>query len=434
MRKIIIDKKRKIFTDNKKDIDVSFIEIKSNDNINNFLEIDEEIINAEKNIRETKYKKHSFYLIHYPKNEDVEVSYGQIININENNIKHLCCTENGSSGAPILSLKSFKVIGIHYGGINNKYNLGTLIKYPIDKINLINSVINFYQECGKEYMNFSEKYQIMNLINSLNPNASLLKTKKQIYDPLHYINEEKIIINFINRNNELFKVKLPKSITKSDLYSISFKYRSDINPSYKILLIYNNSILESDNSDLSNISNNDNIIIIEDKYYIDDSYYKELNSRVNIYNWKEAFIYGDTRERLLFPDDISFSEMLKAIYFKYGIDEKSIFNYFNPNQILKSYNTTIRIELSSCVYGGNIYNYGKKIKVDAKGDGIHTSIIIGILDSNKELIRRINSLICDERKKIKNCYIDKKDLNIKEEKSLLSLGIKSDFSCTIIFE
>ena len=132
VRRIIINKNRKVFTN--KELDVSFIEIKPNDNIKYYLEIDEEIVNAEKSLQQAKYKKHSIYLMHYP-DEEVEVSYGLIQNISENNINHLCRTENGSSGAPILSLKSFKVIGIHYGGINNKYNIGTLIKYPIDKFN-----------------------------------------------------------------------------------------------------------------------------------------------------------------------------------------------------------------------------------------------------------------------------------------------------------
>ena len=32
-------------------------------------------------------------------------------------------------------MKSFKVIGIHFGGINNEYNIGTFIKYPIVRFN-----------------------------------------------------------------------------------------------------------------------------------------------------------------------------------------------------------------------------------------------------------------------------------------------------------
>ena len=73
--------------------------------------------------------------MHYPKNDEVEVSFGQTLNINHLNINHICNTKNGSSGAPILSLKSFKVIGIHFGGIENKHNKGTLMKYPLNRFN-----------------------------------------------------------------------------------------------------------------------------------------------------------------------------------------------------------------------------------------------------------------------------------------------------------
>ena len=98
MREIVIDKKRKIYTNPNKEFDVTFIEILPKDNIKNFLEIDEAIIEKEKNIREITYKKQSIYLLHYPKSQEVEVSYGKILDINDHKIRHLCNTENGSSG------------------------------------------------------------------------------------------------------------------------------------------------------------------------------------------------------------------------------------------------------------------------------------------------------------------------------------------------
>ena len=47
-------------------------------------------------------------------------------------IEHLCSTEEGSSGSPLLSLKTYKVIGIHFGGDKN-INYDNFIKYAIDK-------------------------------------------------------------------------------------------------------------------------------------------------------------------------------------------------------------------------------------------------------------------------------------------------------------
>ena len=49
---------------------------------------------------------------------------------------HLCATEEGSSGAPIINLKTFKVIGVHNGKRANKdLNIGTIIREPINEFN-----------------------------------------------------------------------------------------------------------------------------------------------------------------------------------------------------------------------------------------------------------------------------------------------------------
>ena len=76
--------------------------------------------------------------------EKVHVSFGSgIKKENDYYIKHLCNTEHCSSGAPILNLETNNVIGIHSGFINNKnneskeikYNLGVLLKYPLNELN-----------------------------------------------------------------------------------------------------------------------------------------------------------------------------------------------------------------------------------------------------------------------------------------------------------
>ena len=60
----------------------------------------------------------------YPDGNEASVSYGIIEKKeNEYEFRHLCSTKAGSSGAPILNLKTNKIIGIHCG----HYNLKTLI-------------------------------------------------------------------------------------------------------------------------------------------------------------------------------------------------------------------------------------------------------------------------------------------------------------------
>ena len=138
-RNIKLDDSRIIFNDEK--LDVTFIEIKENiDNINsnNYLEIDESINVGNKYLKKiyTSANSKSIYILNYPKGGNIVVSYGIISDLQDNIINHKCNTEQGSSGSPIISLNSLKVIGIHCS--SNKsfdYNEGVLINSAIKKFN-----------------------------------------------------------------------------------------------------------------------------------------------------------------------------------------------------------------------------------------------------------------------------------------------------------
>ena len=143
VKKIEMDNSRKKYTNPDKTVDITIIEIRPNkDGINNYLEIDENDINKDEENLELDYIKKSAYILHYPQ-EELRVSYGLINDLFDNKkINHFCNTEEGSSGSPILSLTTFQVIGIHYGGSQNKqinFNFGTFIKYAIDEFNNFNN-------------------------------------------------------------------------------------------------------------------------------------------------------------------------------------------------------------------------------------------------------------------------------------------------------
>ena len=56
--------------------------------------------------------------------------------INEYDIKHFCNTEEGSSGSPILSAITDKIIAIHKAANRKRgYNFGTFLKYPLSELN-----------------------------------------------------------------------------------------------------------------------------------------------------------------------------------------------------------------------------------------------------------------------------------------------------------
>ena len=119
---------RKIYLN--KDYDVTMIELKEEDKIKNYLELDDNLL---KDNMEIIYESKSIYVLQYPNGKNACVSYGLLNNIDKCNIMHKCSTDNGSSGSPILNLESNKIIGIHkQGSINFNFNIGTLLKLPIN--------------------------------------------------------------------------------------------------------------------------------------------------------------------------------------------------------------------------------------------------------------------------------------------------------------
>ena len=108
----------------------------SKDGIIDFLEIEE-------NFTMKNYEKENIYILQYLRRKCV--SYGTSLRIEDHEIFHLCSTDQGSSGSPILNINSNKVIGIHLqakkGG---EYNVGTLLHYVIKDFNEDKNLINLY--------------------------------------------------------------------------------------------------------------------------------------------------------------------------------------------------------------------------------------------------------------------------------------------------
>ena len=127
--------------------DITIIELKANDEITHYLEIDDNII---KGGDMEGYINENIYVIQYPEGE-LSVSFG-ILHSREKQegyfFKHLCSTKDGSSGSPVLSLRSNKIIGIHKGGeqgYNSKFNLGLFLNFAIeDFIKNYNTIKSIY--------------------------------------------------------------------------------------------------------------------------------------------------------------------------------------------------------------------------------------------------------------------------------------------------
>ena len=144
IKDIKIGKERIIYTNEK--YDITIIEIKECDDLKDtieYLEIDD--INL-KTIKESYkqfsnehfnnlYKNESLYVLNYLGGKEIVVSYGLFKQLEESKIYHKCSTDFGSSGAPILSLESNKLIGVHYGYAKQKFNYNYGTRLPIQLLN-----------------------------------------------------------------------------------------------------------------------------------------------------------------------------------------------------------------------------------------------------------------------------------------------------------
>ena len=122
---ILIDNNRLTYTNDLRDIDITIIEVKENDNLDgiSFFDLDKQIFNED---AKEKFRKSQIYLLHYPKGGEMEISPGVIKGIREDNktIEHLSDTNVGSSGSPIINRDNLKIIGIHRAAGAKEFNLG----------------------------------------------------------------------------------------------------------------------------------------------------------------------------------------------------------------------------------------------------------------------------------------------------------------------
>ena len=137
-KKIDLSHKRKIYINKK--IDTTIIEILPEiDKIDDFLELDDDLL---KENSSEKYNQNKIYLICYGKENKMDMYYGNIKEIDNNEIHHISDTESGSGGCPILSISTFKVIGLHLGRTPHEYKKGILLSAPLKEFMTGN---NFFQ-------------------------------------------------------------------------------------------------------------------------------------------------------------------------------------------------------------------------------------------------------------------------------------------------
>ena len=188
-KKINIEPTRKIYTN--KLYNTKIIEIKENDDINNYLELDENLFGY--NIK-SLFEKESIYILQYLNGVKASVSYGIINELNGDNIKNNCWLESGSNGAPILNLSNNKVIGLVETNDNLNFGNGIILKFPIE--DFINKY-NFNSQLPN--MQINNNFQGVGVNNNQIPN--MMMNNNNFLPPNMMNNNNFIMPNMMIHNN-----------------------------------------------------------------------------------------------------------------------------------------------------------------------------------------------------------------------------------------
>jgi len=199
---------------------ITIIELKKEDGIVNYLELDDNLL---KENSEIGYQSKTIYNLLYNKEGKACVSYGILKEIPDFNLIHLCSTEKGSSGSPILNMESNKVIGIHKEGfINFNFNKGTFLKNPIEEFK--NNVK--FKLLNKNLDNILEKKEI----NLFSKKDNLIKKGKIIFNKYKVIKKinsgsfSDIYLGInLKDNNKYIAIKVePRTVSKPLLETEAF--------------------------------------------------------------------------------------------------------------------------------------------------------------------------------------------------------------------
>ena len=230
---LLIDEKRTIFTN--KNIDISIIEINPIlDDIHDFLYIDESIY--DNNYIES-CKNKSIYILHYPKGEQPSCSSGFLKEINNKEIRHLCSTDYGSSGSPILSICNLRVIGVHKKRTDEEYNEGTFIKYVIEEFNKVYHSSNNVSKNNINNIKNSQEKDI-NLNNTLIEFNNFKKTKKEDNNVINNNKAITVIDNEKKHKDKMFGESKYKKMIKEMFENYDSEEENDLEKEEKTPILF----------------------------------------------------------------------------------------------------------------------------------------------------------------------------------------------------
>ena len=199
-----------------------------------------------------RYLNKNIYLLGYPYGKSVECSTGKIKNIINNEFKHNCNTDKGSSGSTIILLSNSTVIGIHKAGIiQENINIGTFLGIIFDQNGTNRIISNKKKLCEHRLINLNKNIINKNIISYDNYIASKIYiTEFEVNKNIRIINSyeagKRSIYDFsfdenLRNENEIKKCKI---LIEGKLIPFSYFYKFNKIGIYLKLYIFFQIILK----------------------------------------------------------------------------------------------------------------------------------------------------------------------------------------------
>ena len=228
-----IDLEKDRFKLTNKIMDFTIIEILKEDNIQNFLKINNEQYDMNNEI----------YSYQYAGGVKLGFSFGNIIVKKENLLEYNVGTKSGSSGSPLLLMKNSKVIGLHKAYYINpnseKINIGIPIEILINQISYIKCTYEIINNNSAQIINYTDGAEINKDIESkikiLNNGKEeelvfMKKFNKTGMNIIYFIIKEKLNnMSFIFNNCSTLKIIEFNSINTNDVTNMKSMFQSCCN-------------------------------------------------------------------------------------------------------------------------------------------------------------------------------------------------------------
>ena len=331
-----------------------------------------------------------------------------------------------------------------FNNMNTNYNFNLNQNMFFNQMNQMQNQMNQFQMPNQMNQNEMQNQMIMQMqmMNNLMQTRNNDQNKENQYEDVYkYINEEKKRIIFLRIDNGSYKVLVPCSLRKNELYSTAQNYKKFYFS--EIQLFHKGRFMNEDETTIDCVNDGDEIKIIEQLHGVDFSYYDLyllkhknepiINITFNLPNGLKKVLrltnYTSIKEMIkILLCEINIPEN-KARYFSFLFNGQKL-NIFDESSLIQK---NIYIGHSILVIDNRNIGFiiqGKILNVLLKKKNNNIEIDIGTLNTINDFENELG--LIPNNGKIIIIKINGKEIqNNDKNKTFSSLGIRENFTCNL---